>query len=302
MHNDQTDQSLNDQRLKFAKRPVELVNRFEDQVDDDSSQLQPFINGDDSDGYCDSEAEETSSSRHHGDGGQPRSKVLYEHYKYYKCSNVVFKSAFRMTKATFHMICGELASAMAKQDTTLQLIIPVRQKITICLYCLATGHPLQTVSNFFRLDIDTCHKVVLETCDAIQTVLMPKFLQWPDKDRLEQIITEFRSISPIPNICGIIDTTHISMIATETTQVEYIDENQPERDQAPSDSTMVHVMIKNNTRELNFRISNNVEELDDLTMILFSDQNDYKRTEKEITEYEIENPNSLTTINSAYKA
>ncbi|KAD6453680.1 hypothetical protein E3N88_08386 [Mikania micrantha] len=59
MHNDQTDQSLNDQRLEFAKRPVELVNRFEDQVDDDSSQLQPFINGDDSDDYCDSEAEET---------------------------------------------------------------------------------------------------------------------------------------------------------------------------------------------------------------------------------------------------
>ncbi|KAL8259882.1 hypothetical protein R6Q59_027835 [Mikania micrantha] len=55
MHNDQTDQSLNDQRLEFAKRPIELVNRFEDQVDDYSSQLQPFINGDDSDDYCDSE-------------------------------------------------------------------------------------------------------------------------------------------------------------------------------------------------------------------------------------------------------
>ncbi|KAL8238929.1 hypothetical protein R6Q59_015496, partial [Mikania micrantha] len=106
MHNDQTDQSLNDQRLEFAKRPVELVNRFEDQVDDDCSQLQPFINGDDSDDYCDSEADETSSSWHHGDGGQPRSEVLYEHYKYYKCSNVVLKWVFRMSKATFHMICG----------------------------------------------------------------------------------------------------------------------------------------------------------------------------------------------------
>ncbi|KAD6453689.1 hypothetical protein E3N88_08395 [Mikania micrantha] len=243
MHNDQTDQSLNDHRLEFAKRPVELVNRFEDQVDDDSSQLQPFIDGDDSDDYCDLEAEETSSSWHHGDGGQPRPEVLYEHYKYYKCSNVVLKWVFRMSKATFHMICGELASAMAKHDTTLQLIIPVRQKITLCLYRLATGHPLQTVSNFFRLDIDTCHKVVLETCDAIQTVLVPKFLQWPNTNRLEQIITEFRSISPIPNICGIIDTTHVSMIATKTTQVEYIDQNQPERDQTPSDSTMVQGVV-----------------------------------------------------------
>ncbi|KAD6453686.1 hypothetical protein E3N88_08392 [Mikania micrantha] len=113
MHNDQTDQSLNDQRLEFAKRPIELVNRFEDQVDDYSSQLQPFINGDDSDDYCDSEAEETGF-----------------------------------------------------------LLAPWRWRTT-----------------------------------------------------------------------AVRDTTHVSMIATKTTQVEYIDQNQPERDQTPSDSTMVQGVV-----------------------------------------------------------
>ena len=36
------------------------------------------------------------------------------------------------------------------------------------------------VTRRFGLGISTCHKLVLEVCTAIKTVLMPKFVQWPD--------------------------------------------------------------------------------------------------------------------------
>ncbi|KAI5393579.1 hypothetical protein KIW84_060632, partial [Lathyrus oleraceus] len=95
-----------------------------------------------------------------------------------------FKKAFRMGKSTFDLICEELNSAIVKEDTTLRNAIPVRQRVAVCLWRLATGDPLRIVSKRFGLGISTCHKLVLEVCTAIKTVLMPKYLQWPNEASL----------------------------------------------------------------------------------------------------------------------
>ncbi|KVH93992.1 protein ANTAGONIST OF LIKE HETEROCHROMATIN PROTEIN 1-like [Cynara cardunculus var. scolymus] len=198
--------------------------------------------------------EEWSSSQGGGGGGggggpqrrlwvKERSKGWWDYYNSDECPDEEFKKAFRMSKSTFNMICDELDAAVTKKDTMLRMAIPVRQRVAVCLYRLATGDPLRTVSSRFGLGISTCHKLVLEVCAAIRNVLMPKFLQWPDDERLEEIQTEFQSISGISNISGSIYTTHISIIAPKVTPAAYFNKKHTERNQKPSYSTTVQGVV-----------------------------------------------------------
>jgi len=172
-----------------------------------------------------------------------RSKGWWEHINSDECPNDEFKKAFRMSKATFNMICEELDAAVTKKDTMLRMAIPVRQRVAVCLYRLATGDPLRTVSGLFGLGISTCHKLVLEVCAAIKNVLMPKFLQWPNDERLEQIKNEFGSISGIPDVAGAIYTTHVSIIAPKVNPAAYYNKKHTERNQKPSYSTTVQGVV-----------------------------------------------------------
>ncbi|XP_040999044.1 protein ALP1-like [Juglans microcarpa x Juglans regia] len=154
-----------------------------------------------------------------------------------------FKKAFRMGRATFDLICEELNSVIAKEDTTLRNAIPVAQRVAVCLWRLATGDPLRLVSKRFGLGISTCHKLVLEVCSAIRTVLMPKYLLWPDENPLRKIKEEFESISGIPNVVGSIYTTHIPIIAPKISVAAYFNKRHTERNQKTSYSITVQGVV-----------------------------------------------------------
>jgi hypothetical protein len=154
-----------------------------------------------------------------------------------------FKKAFRMSKSTFDSICEELNSVIAKEDTTLRNAIPVRQRVAVCIWRLATGEPLRLVSKRFGLGISTCHKLVLEVCSAIRSVLMPKYLQWPDEDGLRKIKNEFESISGIPNAVGSMYTTHIPIIAPKISVAAYFNKRHTERNQKTSYSITVQGVV-----------------------------------------------------------
>ncbi|CAH1448884.1 unnamed protein product [Lactuca virosa] len=172
-----------------------------------------------------------------------RSKGWWKYHNSDQCPDDEFRKAFRMSKSTFNMICDELDSVINKKDTMLRMAIPVRHRVAVCIYRLATGDPLRTVSTLFGLGISTCHKLVLEVCAAIGTVLMPKFVQWPDQERVKEIKTEFRSISGIPDVCGSIYTTHISIIAPKTSPEAYFNKKHTDRNQKPSYSTTVQGVV-----------------------------------------------------------
>ncbi|KAL4331950.1 hypothetical protein GQ457_07G038990 [Hibiscus cannabinus] len=154
-----------------------------------------------------------------------------------------FKKAFRMSKSTFELICEELNSVIAKEDTTLRNAIPVKQRVAVCIWRLATGEPLRLVSKRFGLGISTCHKLVLEVCSAIRSVLMPKYLHWPDEDSLRETKEEFEGISGIPNVVGSMYTTHIPIIAPKISVAAYFNKRQTERSQKTSYSITVQGVV-----------------------------------------------------------
>ncbi|XP_071737053.1 protein ANTAGONIST OF LIKE HETEROCHROMATIN PROTEIN 1-like [Rutidosis leptorrhynchoides] len=154
-----------------------------------------------------------------------------------------FKKAFRMGKDTFDMICNELNSVVAKENTMLRDAVPVRQRVAVCVWRLATGEPLRLVSRRFGLGISTCHKLVLEVCSAIKNVLMPKYLQWPDDDSFRMIKKEFGSVSGIPNVIGSMYTTHIPIIAPKVSVAAYFNKRHTERNQKTSYSITVQGVV-----------------------------------------------------------
>ncbi|CAH9125485.1 unnamed protein product [Cuscuta epithymum] len=154
-----------------------------------------------------------------------------------------FKKAFRMGKETFEMICSELSSVVAKENTTLRDAVPVKQRVAVCIWRLATGEPLRLVSKKFGLGISTCHKLVLEVCNAIKNVLMPKYIQWPDEERMRGIQDEYEGISGIQNVIGSMYTTHIPIIAPKISVAAYFNKRHTERNQKTSYSITVQGVV-----------------------------------------------------------
>ncbi|KAI0522646.1 hypothetical protein KFK09_005031 [Dendrobium nobile] len=155
-----------------------------------------------------------------------------------------FRAAFRMSRGTFDMICEELGAAVAKEDTMLRAAIPVCQRVAVCIWRLATGEPLRLVSKRFGLGISTCHKLVLEVCAAIKSVLMPKFLRWPDDPTaLADARRKFELVSGIPNIVGAMYTTHIPIIAPKENVASYFNRRHTERNQKTSYSISVQGVV-----------------------------------------------------------
>lgn len=184
-----------------------------------------------------------SSTQHRRLWVKDRSKDWWDKCSHPDFPDAEFKKAFRMSKATFEMICRELDSAVTKKNTMLRDAIPVRQRVAVCIWRLATGEPLRLVSKRFGLGISTCHKLVLEVCSAIRNVLMPKFLQWPDEDKLSVIKAEFESISGIKNVGGSMYTTHIPIIAPKISVAAYFNKRHTERNQKTSYSITVQGVV-----------------------------------------------------------
>ncbi|KAH0653075.1 hypothetical protein KY285_030609 [Solanum tuberosum] len=173
-----------------------------------------------------------------------RSKAWWEQCNSPDFPEEEFKKAFRMTRATFDMICEELESVVTKKDTMLRQAIPVRQRVAVCIWRLATGEPLREVSKRFGLGISTCHKLVLEVCTAIKGVLMPKFVQWPNDDyKMNEIKHEFQMLSGMPNVGGSIYTTHVPIIAPKVSVAAYFNKRHTERNQKTSYSVTVQGVV-----------------------------------------------------------
>ncbi|OAE25155.1 hypothetical protein AXG93_3217s1730 [Marchantia polymorpha subsp. ruderalis] len=154
-----------------------------------------------------------------------------------------FHRAFRMSRPTFELICEDLGSIVAKEDTMLRAAIPVKQRVAVCIWRLATGEPLRLVSKRFGLGISTCHKLILEVCAAINDVLLPKYVQWPGEERVHEVMEDFESVSGIPNVVGSMYTTHIPIIAPKINVGAYFNKRHTDRNQKTSYSITLQGVV-----------------------------------------------------------
>lgn len=121
---------------------------------------------------------------------------------------------FRMKRTTFQFICDELGSELRPAIPFLVSRKPlsVEQKVAITLYYLASCCEYRVVANIFGVHKTSVWRCVHDTVDAINKILLPKFIKMPDINECAMISAAYEARTNVPQVIGAIDGTHIPIL------------------------------------------------------------------------------------------
>ena len=119
------------------------------------------------------------------------------------------------------MLCSYLHPHLVKKVTRFRSPVSVEQRIAVTIWRLATNIELRTISVLFGLGQSTVGRIVYETCEAITTYLLKKFVRIPQGQRLQENIEGFEHRRGFPQAVGAIDGTHIPIICPEESGADY---------------------------------------------------------------------------------
>ena len=107
------------------------------------------------------------------------------------------------------------------QVTRFRLPVSVEERVAVTVWKLATNVEYRTLSALFGLGRSTVGKIVVETCHAISTYLMPQYVQVPRGEKLREIVDGFESFWGFPQAAGAIDGSHIPIIRPDESAADY---------------------------------------------------------------------------------
>ena len=97
----------------------------------------------------------------------------------------------------------------------------VEERVAVTVWKLATNVEYRTLSALFGLGRATVGKIVVETCHAIATHLLPHCVQIPQQENLREIVEGFEILWGFPQAAGAIDGTHIPIIRPDESASDY---------------------------------------------------------------------------------
>ena len=89
------------------------------------------------------------------------------------------------------------------------------------IWKLATNIEYRTLSEMFGLGRSTVGVIVVETCHAIATHLLPQYVSIPHGDKLKEVVEGFEAYWGFPQAAGGIDGSHIPIIRPDESASDY---------------------------------------------------------------------------------
>jgi len=131
---------------------------------------------------------------------------------------------FRMKRTTFQFICDELQSELRPATPFLisRESLSVEQKVAVTLYYLASYCEYRVVANIFGIHKTSVWRCIHNTVDAINKILLPKFIKMPDINECAMISAAYEARTNIPQIIGAIDGTHIPILPPADGYKDYV--------------------------------------------------------------------------------
>ncbi|KAL3625894.1 hypothetical protein CASFOL_030423 [Castilleja foliolosa] len=130
-----------------------------------------------------------------------------------------FKSTFKVSRKTFDYICSLVKEyMMAKSHFSFANGKPMllNDQVALALVRLGSGNSLISIGDSFGAHHSTVAQVTWRFVEAIEENGL-HHLQWPSSEReATEIKRKFEKIRGLPNCCGAIDTTHITMMLTSS--------------------------------------------------------------------------------------
>lgn len=128
-----------------------------------------------------------------------------------------------MSSEAFEYLSAQLAPFISKRDTNYRKAISARQRLAITLYRLADTASYRTIANLFGIGRSTVCVIVIEVCEAIVEVLLPRYIRLPETGQeIRQQMDDLSNRSGFPQVVGCLDGCHIPIKAPQSHPEDYV--------------------------------------------------------------------------------
>ena len=151
-----------------------------------------------------------------------RSNICWTNILNNKATLEEWRENFRMSEASFYMLCEELRPYLTKQTTKLRKPVSVETQVAVTLYYLADEGRMRKVSNSFGLGKATVSKLIRRVTSVISEKLGPKYSVLPKtKEEVEEHAQNF-TIYGFPQCVGAVDSAHIKIKMPVDNPTDYV--------------------------------------------------------------------------------
>ncbi|KAI5020422.1 hypothetical protein ZWY2020_045310 [Hordeum vulgare] len=158
-----------------------------------------------------------------------------------------FRLHFRMSRSTFAFVCGEVADVIRKDPVACPVtVIPVPERLAICLWRLVNGESLTNVAKRFSHGRVTCHRIFHDVCAAIMGKVVGKEILWPDAAAMAANASKFQALSGIQGVIGNVYTTRFAITAPKHNTTDYCNRRATARNSSRSPSYSITVQASVN--------------------------------------------------------
>ncbi|XP_034019547.1 protein ANTAGONIST OF LIKE HETEROCHROMATIN PROTEIN 1-like [Thalassophryne amazonica] len=115
-----------------------------------------------------------------------------------------------MSEETLTFLCNKLQPVIERQDTTFRRCVPLKKRVAIAPWKLATDSEYRTIAHLFGVSITSVCRCVQEFCVAAETLLVPEEICFPGEEKLREMAAYFENRWGLPQCVGAIDGSHIA--------------------------------------------------------------------------------------------
>ena len=134
---------------------------------------------------------------------------------------LLFTEYFRINKETFNNLCEILRPELSNQNTQLRNAVDLEKRVAIAIRRLAKGDSFTSLSMQFGVGSSTCHAICQEF-EATLCNIRGRYIKFPyTRNEAQRIINDFQELNGIPQIVGIVDGSHIPIIAPNENKEDY---------------------------------------------------------------------------------
>ncbi|PSR90034.1 Nuclease [Actinidia chinensis var. chinensis] len=131
-----------------------------------------------------------------------------------------FKFLFKISRKTFNYICSLVKEHMTAKTANFMFSngnpMSINDQVAIALRRLSSGDSLIAVADSFGTNHSTVSQVTWRFVEAMEEKGI-HHLQWPSMEQEMAVVkSKFEKIRGLPNCCGAIDTTHITMLLSSS--------------------------------------------------------------------------------------
>ena len=99
--------------------------------------------------------------------------------------------------------------------------IPVEQRVALTLWFLAIGTDFHTIGHLFGVSKSTVCVVTKQVCNALVSILLPKYIRFSSGDGLIEVVDGFKHKFGFPQCAGVVDGTHVPIVSPVEYPADY---------------------------------------------------------------------------------